>query len=102
MLFHPTYVQSHLKGGCIHRLVISILVIFYAYCVCASASGFKIKELRGKLAIGITANFINHHTTDEAQVPEISGVARIYNQKFFQELQTEMGMEEGQCGTVCI
>ncbi|KAK5611091.1 hypothetical protein CRENBAI_022162 [Crenichthys baileyi] len=48
--------------------------------------GFKHKELRGKLAIGITANFINRKTAAEAQVPEISGVARIYNQKFFQDL----------------
>ncbi|XP_027000791.2 F-actin-monooxygenase mical1 [Tachysurus fulvidraco] len=55
--------------------------------------GFKRKELRGRLAIGITANFINHFTTAEAQVPEISGVARIYNQKFFQQLQTEMGID---------
>ncbi|XP_056589123.1 F-actin-monooxygenase mical1 [Triplophysa dalaica] len=55
--------------------------------------GFKIKELRGKLAIGITANFINHHSKEEAQVPEISGVARIYNQKFFQELQAETGID---------
>lgn len=66
-------------------------------CVCVE-SGFKRKELRGKLAIGITANFVNHRTAAEAQVPEISGVARIYNQKFFQELHTEMGMEAGQCG----
>ncbi|KAL2103853.1 hypothetical protein ACEWY4_000721 [Coilia grayii] len=55
--------------------------------------GFQRKELRGKLAIGITANFINRHTSAEAQVPEISGVARIYNQKFFQELHTEMGID---------
>ncbi|KAI5609040.1 [F-actin]-monooxygenase mical1 [Silurus asotus] len=55
--------------------------------------GFKRKELRGKLAIGITANFVNHRTAAEAQVPEISGVARIYNQKFFQQLQTEMGID---------
>ncbi|KAM9444891.1 F-actin-monooxygenase mical1 [Clarias gariepinus] len=55
--------------------------------------GFKIKELRGKLAIGITANFVNHRTAAETQVPEISGVARIYNQKFFQELQTKMGID---------
>uniref|UniRef100_A0A671QX70 Molecule interacting with CasL protein 1 n=1 Tax=Sinocyclocheilus anshuiensis TaxID=1608454 RepID=A0A671QX70_9TELE len=52
--------------------------------------GFKIKELRGKLAIGITANFVNRRTKQEAQVQEISGVARIYNQKFFQELQSEI------------
>ncbi|XP_066527023.1 F-actin-monooxygenase mical1 [Hoplias malabaricus] len=55
--------------------------------------GFKIKELRGKLAIGITANFTNRRTAAEAQVPEISGVARIYNQKFFQQLHTDMGID---------
>ncbi|XP_034731789.1 F-actin-monooxygenase mical1 [Etheostoma cragini] len=55
--------------------------------------GFKHKELRGKLAIGITTNFINRHTAAEAQVAEISGVARIYNQKFFQELLTETGID---------
>ncbi|XP_061838537.1 F-actin-monooxygenase mical1 [Nerophis lumbriciformis] len=55
--------------------------------------GFKHKELRGKLAIGITANFINRNTTAEAQVAEISGVARIYNQKFFQDLLTDTGID---------
>ncbi|XP_046896612.1 F-actin-monooxygenase mical1 isoform X1 [Hypomesus transpacificus] len=55
--------------------------------------GFKRKELRGKLAIGITANFINRRTAAEAQVAEISGVARIYNQKFFQDLLTETGID---------
>ncbi|KAA8591444.1 hypothetical protein FQN60_002387 [Etheostoma spectabile] len=55
--------------------------------------GFKHKELRGKLAIGITTNFINRHTAAEAQVAEISGVARIYNQKFFKELLTETGID---------
>ncbi|TWW57124.1 F-actin-monooxygenase mical1 [Takifugu flavidus] len=55
--------------------------------------GFKHKELRGKLAIGITANFINRKTAAEAQVPEISGVARIYNQKFFQQLLSETGID---------
>ncbi|XP_071771570.2 F-actin-monooxygenase mical1 [Centroberyx gerrardi] len=55
--------------------------------------GFKHKELRGKLAIGITANFVNRRTAAEAQVAEISGVARIYNQKFFQDLLTETGID---------
>ncbi|XP_010873475.2 LOW QUALITY PROTEIN: F-actin-monooxygenase mical1 [Esox lucius] len=55
--------------------------------------GFRRKELRGKLAIGITCNFINRHTAEEAQVAEISGVARIYNQKFFKDLQTETGID---------
>uniref|UniRef100_A0A3P8XNY6 Molecule interacting with CasL protein 1 n=1 Tax=Esox lucius TaxID=8010 RepID=A0A3P8XNY6_ESOLU len=54
---------------------------------------FRRKELRGKLAIGITCNFINRHTAEEAQVAEISGVARIYNQKFFKDLQTETGID---------
>lgn len=55
--------------------------------------GFKRKELRGKLAIGITANFVNRNTAAEAQVEEISGVARIYNQKFFQELHNQTGID---------
>ncbi|KAM6924503.1 F-actin-monooxygenase mical1 [Xenentodon cancila] len=55
--------------------------------------GFKHKELRGKLAIGITANFINGNTAAEGKVAEISGVARIYNQKFFQDLLTETGID---------
>ncbi|KAJ8265846.1 hypothetical protein COCON_G00149450 [Conger conger] len=55
--------------------------------------GGRRKELRGKLAIGITANFINHRTAAEGQVAEISGVARIYNQKFFQNLLTETGID---------
>uniref|UniRef100_A0A3Q1G1F2 Microtubule associated monooxygenase, calponin and LIM domain containing 1 n=1 Tax=Acanthochromis polyacanthus TaxID=80966 RepID=A0A3Q1G1F2_9TELE len=61
--------------------------------------GFKHKELRGKLAIGITANFINGNTAAEAQVAEISGVARIYNQKFFQELLTETAAGSCKCGS---
>ncbi|XP_030076989.1 F-actin-monooxygenase MICAL2 [Microcaecilia unicolor] len=55
--------------------------------------GFKRKEMRGKLAIGITANFINRNTSAEAKVEEISGVARIYNQKFFQNLLTKTGID---------
>lgn len=35
--------------------------------------GFKRKEFRGKLAIAITANFINRRTEAEARVQEISG-----------------------------
>lgn len=51
--------------------------------------GFRRKEFRGKLAIAITANFINKKTEAEARVEEISGVAFIFNQKFFKELQEE-------------
>lgn len=55
------------------------------------SSGFRRKEFRGKLAIAITANFINRNTTAEAKVEEISGVAFIFNQKFFQDLKEETG-----------
>ncbi|XP_078240079.1 F-actin-monooxygenase MICAL2 isoform X16 [Pogona vitticeps] len=55
--------------------------------------GFKRKEFRGKLAIAITANFINRNTTAEAKVEEISGVAFIFNQKFFQDLKEETGID---------
>ncbi|XP_069345253.1 F-actin-monooxygenase MICAL1 isoform X1 [Eulemur rufifrons] len=55
--------------------------------------GFKVREMRGKLAIGITVNFVNRRTVEETQVPEISGVARIYNQSFFQSLLRATGID---------
>ncbi|XP_053097803.1 protein-methionine sulfoxide oxidase mical3b isoform X9 [Pangasianodon hypophthalmus] len=55
--------------------------------------GFRRKEFRGKLAIAITANFINRNTTAEAKVEEISGVAFIFNQRFFQELRSATGID---------
>ncbi|KAK2859268.1 hypothetical protein Q5P01_003888 [Channa striata] len=55
--------------------------------------GFRRKEFRGKLAIAITANFKNTNTTAEAKVEEISGVAFIFNQRFFQELRQETGID---------
>ena len=54
---------------------------------------FKRKEFRGKLAIAITCNFVNKQTSEEARVEEISGVAFIYNQEFFQELKDKTGIE---------
>ncbi|MBN3284309.1 MCA3A oxidase, partial [Polyodon spathula] len=56
-------------------------------------SGFCRKEFRGKLAIAITANFINRNTSAEAKVEEISGVAFIFNQKFFQDLREATGVD---------
>ncbi|XP_064796067.1 protein-methionine sulfoxide oxidase mical3b-like isoform X3 [Oncorhynchus masou masou] len=55
--------------------------------------GFRRKEFRGKLAIAITANFMNRNTTAEAKVEEISGVAFIFNQRFFQELRDTTGVD---------
>uniref|UniRef100_UPI00398F6F5F F-actin-monooxygenase mical2b isoform X5 n=1 Tax=Pristiophorus japonicus TaxID=55135 RepID=UPI00398F6F5F len=58
-----------------------------------SLQGFRRKEFRGKLAIAITANFINRNTAAEAKVEEISGVAFIFNQKFFQDLKEDTGID---------
>lgn len=44
---------------------------------------FPRKEFRGRLAIAITANFVNTHTLEEARIPEISGISFIYNQQLF-------------------
>ena len=54
--------------------------------------GFRRKEFRGKLAIAITANFKNNRTTAEAVVEEISGVAFVYKQDFFNNLYEELGI----------
>ncbi|CAB3375712.1 Hypothetical predicted protein [Cloeon dipterum] len=55
--------------------------------------GFGRKEFRGKLAIAITANFINKRSEAEARVEEISGVAFIFNQKFFRDLYEATGID---------
>ncbi|NXP78521.1 MICA1 monooxygenase, partial [Ramphastos sulfuratus] len=78
----------------------SSLLSHYEFDVLISAGGgrfvpegFKRKETRGKLAIGITTNFINRHSRAEVEVAEISGVARIYNQRFFQNLYNKTGID---------
>ena len=58
-----------------------------------SMPGFQSKEFRAKLALAITANFVNHNTKDEASVEEISGVAYVYRQDFFKSLAKEHGIE---------
>jgi hypothetical protein len=55
--------------------------------------GFKRKEFRGKLAIAITMNIINRNTKADARVEEISGVAYIFNQGFFQDLKEATGID---------
>ena len=44
------------------------------------------------MAIAITANFKNMRTTAEAVVDEISGVAFVYKQDFFNNLYEEFGI----------
>ena len=58
-----------------------------------SLPGFKRKEFRGRLAIGITANFTNFNSSEEAEVQERSGVAFIFDQKFFLDLRDETGID---------
>uniref|UniRef100_A0A915B0D0 F-actin monooxygenase n=2 Tax=Parascaris univalens TaxID=6257 RepID=A0A915B0D0_PARUN len=55
--------------------------------------GFPKREMRGKLAIGITANFVNRRTPQEEKVQEISGVAYIFNQQFFKEMKEATGAD---------
>lgn len=45
------------------------------------------------MAIAITANFINRNSQQEARVEEISGVAFIFNQKFFKDLHEKNGID---------
>ncbi|GMT16655.1 hypothetical protein PFISCL1PPCAC_7952, partial [Pristionchus fissidentatus] len=54
--------------------------------------GFPREEMRGKLAIGITVNFVNKKSYEEERVPEISGVAYIFNQTFFKEMYEVTGV----------
>nr|CAD7567614.1 unnamed protein product [Timema californicum] len=64
----------------------------YEFDVLIGADG-KRNTLEGKLAIAITVNFINRRTKAEARVEEISGVAFIFNQKFFKDLLAETGID---------
>ena len=41
---------------------------------------FSRKTMRGKLAIAITANFVNRQTTADAKVQEIGGLSFIFDQ----------------------
>lgn len=55
--------------------------------------GFNRKEFRGRLAIGITANFVNYYSAEEAKVQERSGVAFIFDQKFFLDLRHDTNID---------
>lgn len=81
-LFHGLYSYALVSRHQVHFVILSA----------SPFTGFRRKEFRGKLAIAITANFINRNTTAEAKVEEISGVAFIFNQKFFQDLREATGL----------
>lgn len=42
--------------------------------------GFDRRSLDAKLSIAITANFVNGHTAEEAEVRQISGIAKHFHQ----------------------
>ncbi|MCP9261929.1 Protein-methionine sulfoxide oxidase MICAL3 [Dirofilaria immitis] len=54
----------------------------------ADGSVIQYQELRGKLAIGITANFVNQRT-----LAEENGVAYIFNQQFFKDMKEVTGVD---------
>ena len=58
-----------------------------------SLPGFISKEFRAKLALAITVNYVNTFTKQESAVPEISGVAYVYRQNFFNDLADKFGIE---------
>lgn len=90
ILILPCFGHVHITTSLFSKLLCKGLI-----CLCPV--GFRRKEFRGKLAIAVTANFINRNTTAEAKVEEISGVAFIFNQRFFQDLRQATGTELFQC-----
>lgn len=97
-IFKFQYLPLNLEQMCAIIIVMLLLAIntkwkqWMQSIMLLSTPGFRRKEFRGKLAIAITANFVNRNTTAEAKVEEISGVAFIFNQKFFLELKEETGV----------
>jgi len=55
--------------------------------------GFSRYSLDARLAIAITANFVNHWTSEEAAVEEIGGLSRQYDQDFFKNMCNETGVD---------
>ena len=98
-LVEPTQ-DSPLKGWAVYLTPVDHVACRQEYhCVIGADGrrntlpGFYRLEMRGRLAIGITANFVNNHTALEAQIEEKSGVAYIYAQKFFHDLHDETGIQ---------
>ena len=58
-----------------------------------SIQGFRYKEFRPKLALAITANFVNNFTKEDNRAEEISGVSYIYHQNFFKELKAKHNID---------
>lgn len=54
---------------------------------------FSKKCLRGKLAIAITANFVNNKTIQENMIPEAGGLSFIFDQAFFIGIKQRTGID---------
>eukprot|EP00004_Rigifila_ramosa_P014081 TRINITY_DN3176_c1_g1_i5.p1 TRINITY_DN3176_c1_g1~~TRINITY_DN3176_c1_g1_i5.p1 ORF type:complete len:419 (-),score=94.51 TRINITY_DN3176_c1_g1_i5:62-1318(-) len=48
--------------------------------------GFERTAFRGKLALGITANFVRGNSKEESKCDEIGGLSYQYNQEFFRKM----------------
>jgi len=55
--------------------------------------GFDRRSLDAKLSIAVTANFANNHTPEEAEVRQISGIAKHFHQAFFKDMSQEIGID---------
>ena len=49
--------------------------------------------MRGKLAIAITANFVNNNTQADVAIREIGGLFYIFDQESFTNLKAKCGVE---------
>jgi len=58
-----------------------------------SVKGFKGSEMRGALAIAITANFVNNQLKADVQAEEICGVSAIYKQDLFKNMKETTGID---------
>ena len=54
--------------------------------------GFHRKSLEAKMAIAITANFVNKNTMEERRVAEIPGLSKQYDLEFFRQMEAETGI----------
>lgn len=58
-----------------------------------SVKGFKGSELRGTLAIALTANFVNKNMDADIKADEICGVSAIYKQDLFRKMKETTGID---------
>ena len=85
MFFNP-YVSRNVHLT-FDRIVFDSLFNFHL-----NNSDFKRQVFRGKLAIAITANFVNKNSPEDNAVEEIGGLFYVFNQPFFDGLRDRGGI----------